>query len=67
MPRQSMAQQAKRSPKMGCNNVWHVMDREFVLEAYRQTHKSRAPGADQMTAQPYAAHLEENLRELYER
>ena len=62
-----MAQQAMCSPEMVCNNVLHVMDRAFVLEAYRQTHTSRAPGAEQRTAQPYAAHLAENLRELYER
>jgi RNA-directed DNA polymerase len=67
MPRQSMAQQAKRYPTMVFNNVFHLIEREFLLEAYRQTPKSRAPGADQMTAKQYAENLEENLRDLHER
>jgi len=67
MKLQSIAQQAKSYPKMVCNNVLHLIDREFWLEAYRQTHQSRAPGADQMTAKQYAENLEENLRERYER
>jgi hypothetical protein len=44
MQLQSIAQQAKRSPAMVCNNVLHVIDRECLLEAYRQTRKSSAPG-----------------------
>ena len=46
-----MAQQAKRSPAMVCNNVLHVIDRAFLREAYRQTRKNSAPGVDQVTAQ----------------
>jgi hypothetical protein len=51
MKLQSMAQQATRSPTMGFNNVFHLLDREFVLAAYRQTRKSSAPGGAQVTAQ----------------
>ena len=67
MQLQSMAQQAKRSPAMVCNNVLHVIDRAFLLEAYRQTRKNSAPGVDQVTAQQYAEHLDDNLRDLHER
>jgi RNA-directed DNA polymerase len=49
------------------NNVFHVIDREFLLEAYRQTRKSNAPGMDQVTAKQYADNLDENLRDLHER
>jgi RNA-directed DNA polymerase len=62
-----MAQQAKRSPARVCNNVLHVSDRAFLLEASRQTRKSRAPGVDQVTAQQYAEHLDDNLQDLHER
>ena len=49
------------------NNVCHLMDRDFLLEAYRQTQKGSAPGMDQVTAQQYAENLDENLRDLHER
>jgi RNA-directed DNA polymerase len=49
------------------NNVFHLIDRDFLREAYRQTHKSSAPGMDQVTAQQYAENLDENLRDLHER
>ena len=67
MQLQSIAQQAKRYPEMVCNNVFHLIDREFLLEAYRQTRKSSAPGMDQVTAKQYAENLEDNLRDLHER
>jgi len=67
MKLQSIAQQAKRYPAMVCDNVLHLIDQEFLLEAYRQTRKNSAPGADQVTAQQYAEHLDDNLRDLYER
>ena len=41
------------------NNVFHLIDREFLLEASHQTQKSSAPGMDQVTAQQYAEHLDE--------
>jgi len=49
------------------NNVFHVIDQDFLLEAYRQTQKSSAPGMDQVTAKQDAEHLAENLRDLHER
>ena len=49
------------------NNVFHLIDCEFLREAYHQTHKSSAPGMDQVTAKQYAENLDENLRELHER
>jgi group II intron reverse transcriptase/maturase len=67
MQLQRRAQQAKRYPTMGFNNVFHLIDREFLLEAYRQTRKSSALGGDQVTAQQYAEHLDDTLRDLHER
>jgi len=67
MKLQRLAQQAKRYPEMVFNNVFHLMDREFLLEAYRQTRKSSAPGVDQVTAKQYAENLADNLRDLHER
>ncbi len=49
------------------NNVFHLIDREFLREAYHQTQKSSAPGIDQVTAKQYAENLDEHLRDLHER
>jgi len=64
MTLQSIAQQGKRYPEMVCNNVCHVMDREFLREAYRQTRKRSAPGVDQVTAKQSADNLDDHLRDL---
>jgi len=37
MKLQRVAQQAQRYPEMVFNNVSHLIDGEFLLEAYRQT------------------------------
>jgi len=67
MKLQKIAEQAKRYPEMVFNNVFHLIDREFLLEAYRQTRKSSAPGVDKVTAKQYADNLDDNLRDLHER
>jgi RNA-directed DNA polymerase len=67
MKLQSIAQQAKGYPAMVFNNVFHLIDRDFLLEAYRLTRKNRAPGMDQVTATQYAEHLDDNLRDRHER
>ncbi|HEV8714106.1 MAG TPA: hypothetical protein VGX03_14930 [Candidatus Binatia bacterium] len=67
MKLQSIAQQAQRYPELVCNNVFHLIDQDFLLEAYRLTRKHSAPGVDQVTATQYAEHLDDNLRDLHER
>jgi len=42
-----IAQQAKRYPAMGFNNVFHLIAREVLLAASRQPRKSRTPGGTQ--------------------
>jgi group II intron reverse transcriptase/maturase len=67
MKLQRIAQQAQRYPEMVFNNVFHVIDEDFLREAYHRTRKNSAPGPDKVTAQQYAANLDENLRDLHER
>ena len=67
MTLQRMAEQAKHDPAMVFNKVLHLLDRECVLAAEPQTQHSSAPGLDQVTAQQYAEHLAEHLRDLHER
>lgn len=45
----------------------HLIDREWMLEAYRLTRKDGAPGIDGMTATDYEANLEANLDDLLAR
>ena len=45
----------------------HLIDEDLLREAYRHTRKASAPGIDGVTAQIYAEHLDENLRDRYER
>ena len=67
MKLQRIAEQAQRYPEMVFDNVFHLIDRAFLREAYRLTRKHSAPGGDQVTAQQYAANLDDNLRDLHER
>ena len=67
MKLQRIAQQAQRYPEMVCNNVVHLIDRDFLREAYGQTRKSSAPGVEKVTAKQYAKNLEANLQDLHER
>src|SRR5262249_48271920 len=67
MKLQKIAQQARGYPAMVFNNVLHVIDREFLREAYHQPQKSSAPGMDHVTAQQYAERLAENRQDLHAR
>ena len=64
---QRLAEQAKQYPAMVFTTLAHLLDVDFLREAYRRTRKDSAPGIDGVTAEQYAAHLEENLRALHER
>src|SRR2546428_9504784 len=45
----------------------HVIDMEWMQEAYRQTGKDAAAGIDGVTAQAYEANLGVNLQDLLDR
>jgi RNA-directed DNA polymerase len=64
---QRIAQQAIQYPAMVFTTLAHLMDVDFLREAYRRTRKDAAPGSDGVTAAAYAEHLEANLTDLYER
>ena len=62
-----IAEQAVRYPEMVFKTLVHLIDLDFLREAYGRTRKSGAPGVDGVTAKEYAENLEENLRDLYGR
>jgi group II intron reverse transcriptase/maturase len=64
---QRIAQQAVDYPEMVFTTLAHLMDVEWLREAYRLTPKDRAAGVDGVTAREYAENLEENLPNLHER
>ena len=64
---QQIAQRAVRYPEMVFTTLVHLIDAEFLREAYRLTRKDRAAGIDGGTAREYAENLEENLQSLHER
>jgi RNA-directed DNA polymerase len=64
---QQIAEQARRHPDYTFTTLAHLMDVEWLKEAYRRTRKDAAPGVDRVTAQDYAEQLEENLQALHAR
>jgi len=64
---QQIAEQAKDYPERVFTSLVHMLDVEFLREAWRQTKKDKSPGIDGITAKEYERNLEENLRDLHER
>ena len=64
---QRLAAQAAHDPHRVCTTLAPRIDVALLREAYRKTSQASAPGIDGGTAQEYAAHLDENLRDLHER
>jgi len=62
-----MAAQAGRDPDRVFWTLVHLIDEDFLREAYRHTRTSSAAGSDGVTAQQYAEHRDDNLRDLHER
>lgn len=64
---QRIAMLAKRSREMSFTSLAYLMDLEWLHEAYRRTRKDGAAGVDGVTADEYAADLEDNLQSLLDR
>ena len=58
---------ARRHPDRAFASLHHVLDLEWMLEAYRTTRKDGAAGIDGATAADYAERLEDNLLDLLDR
>ena len=62
-----IAKQARDYPERIFTSLAHLMDVDFLFEAYRKTRKDGSPGIDGITAEEYARNLEENLCNLHSR
>jgi len=58
---------AKQSPQMAFTSLAHLMDIDWLKEAYRRTRKDGAAGVDGVTAEEYEQDLEGNLQSLLDR
>src|SRR5215813_3814762 len=58
---------AKQSPLMAFTSLAHLMDMDWLKEAYRRTRKDGAAGVDGVTADQYEQDLEVNLQGLLDR
>src|ERR1700739_690885 len=65
--RQWISDLARKHPDRIFTSLHHLIDREWMVEAYRLTRKDGAPGIDGMTAAEYEANLEVNLDDLLTR
>jgi group II intron reverse transcriptase/maturase len=65
--RQWIVDLARRKPGTVLYSLHHVMDFEWMREAYIRTRKDGVTGIDGATAADYEANLEANLRDLRER
>jgi len=62
-----IAEQAKEHPERVFISLAHLMDVDFLCEAYRRTRKDGASGVDGVTAEAYSRELEDNLIDLHSR
>lgn len=63
---QRIAKLAKEHPDRVFTSIVHVIDEEWMREAYRRTRKGGAVGVDGQDAKGFAAQLEANLKALVE-
>jgi RNA-directed DNA polymerase len=65
--RQRIAELARSKRGVALSTLHHVIDLEWMREAYRLTRKDGAPCVDGVLAEDYAQNLEANLSDLVER
>ena len=65
--RQRIVELARSKRGVALSTLHHVIDLEWMKEAYRLTRKDSAPGVDGVTAADYATSLEANLLDLLDR
>ena len=65
--RQRIAELARSKRGAALSTLHHVIDLDWMKEAFRLTRKDGAPGIDGVTATEYAENLEANLLDLLDR
>ena len=64
---QWIAEEARKHPERVFTSLNHLIDIDWMREAWRRTRKDGAPGVDGVTAREYEVDLEESLQDLLNR
>jgi RNA-directed DNA polymerase len=64
---QRIAERAQRSLELGFTSLAHLIDLDWLYQAYLRTRQDGAVGVDGQTAADYEAHLLDNLKSLLDR
>jgi RNA-directed DNA polymerase len=64
---QRLAEQADQYPAIAFTTLAHLIDVDWLREAFHRTSKDAAPGIDGVTAAVDAEHLEANLTDWHAR
>jgi RNA-directed DNA polymerase len=62
-----IAEQSECNPAMVFSTLAHLMDEDFLTEAFYQLRKDAAAGIDKMTVEEYEPNLRERITELHRR
>ncbi len=62
-----IAKQSGQNPAMVFTTLAHLMDEDFLTEAFHQLRKGAAAGIDEVTASEYAVNLGERIKDLHSR
>ena len=65
--RRRIASLAEDNPEMGFTSLHHLIDLDWLVEAWHKTRKGGTPGIDGQTADQYEQNLMQNLQNLLER
>jgi len=64
---QGIAEKAQSQKQYRFRNLYGMLNEELLKESWREIKTHAASGVDQISAQDYEQHLEENIRDLVER
>ena len=64
---QGIAKKAREQPKHRFGNLDELLDEAYLRECWGEIRKDAAYGVDQVSAEAYEQHLEENIHDLVER
>jgi RNA-directed DNA polymerase len=62
-----IAKQSEQNPTRVFTTLAHLMDEDFLTEAFHQLRKDAAAGTDEVTATEYAVNLGGNIKDLHQR
>jgi RNA-directed DNA polymerase len=62
-----IAKKAREQPKHRFGNLYELLNEAYLREGWGDIRKDAASGSDQVSAEAYEHHLEENIHDLVER